>query len=212
MSSLSGSGSNSSGNGTNNSGTRVGEQTEKRRADYLTDAKGAAIGGNYTVDGASGKPDFAKFMGIKPATADELSGTVKTDARRAMELAMAKEVQELGVKSAKSGNAARNQFVAGGQFSNQPGHDKHVITDMRDAINESLDKNSLGSKVLQMGSGTEQYFARVENMQKASHNDNVKYLEMQYKFQEISKQDSTISNLMKTRHDAVSRTIRGGQG
>lgn len=208
MSSLSGSGS---GSGSNNSGARVGENNAKQRQDYLTDAKGAAIGGNYTVDGAGGKPDFSKFMGIKPPTADELNGTVKTDGRRALELAMSKEIQELGMKSAKSGNAARNQFVAGGQFSNQPGHDKHVIADMRDAINQSVDKGSMESKI-QMGSGTEQYFARVENMQKASHNDNVKYLEMQYKFQEISKQDSTISNLMKTRHDAVSRTIRGGQG
>jgi hypothetical protein len=128
-----------------------------------------------------------------------------------MELAMQKEIQEIGLGAAKNGNAYRNQFVAGGQYANMPGHEKHAIADIRDAISQSADKNSMEARGLQMGSGTEQYFAKVENMQKQSHNDNVKYLEMQYKFQEISKQDSTISNLMKTRHDAVSRTIRGGQ-
>jgi hypothetical protein len=204
MSSLSGSGS---GSNSGSSQARVGEKSSAQRADYLTNQKGDAIGSNYVVP----KGDFANFMGYRPPTADEANGTVKTDSRRAMELSMQKELQEIGLGAAKNGNAYRNQYVAGEQYANQLGHERDAIKDMRDAIAQSADKNSMESRSLQMGSGTAQYFAKVENMQKQSHNDNVRYLEMQYKFQEISKQDSTISNLMKVRHDAVSRTIRGGQ-
>jgi hypothetical protein len=204
MSSLSGSGSGAAGGG---SGARVGEKTSSDRSDFIRNKVGDAVGSNYVVP----KGDFAHFMGYRPPTADEANGTVKTDSKRAMELAMQKDLQDIGLGAAKNGNAYRNHFVAGGQYANQPGHEKQAIADMRDAIAQGSDKGTSGTKALQMGSGTEQYFARAEGMQQKSHNLNVQYLEMQYKYQEISKQESTISNLMKTRHDAVSRTIRGGQ-
>lgn len=208
MSSLSGSGSGSGVGSNNNSNAKVGEKAAAQRSDFITNKAGDAVGNNWVVP----KSDFSHFMGSQAADAVAGNGQVKTDSRRVLELALQKEMQEIGMGAAKNGNAYRNQFVAGEQFANQPGRERDMIKDMRDAIGQSSEKGSMESKSLQMGSATQQYFEKVESLQKQSHNDNVRYLEMQYKFQEISKQDSTISNLMKTRHDAISRTIRQGQG
>lgn len=208
---------NPSNNGSSSPGSsaRIAEETAKRRESYITNAKGDAVGNNYTVP----KSDFAHFLGYKPASADELTGKAPVTGHRVIEVALQKDFQNIGEGAAANGNSYRNMFVSQGKFDNQPGRAKDAIKDGIDAIRQGPDKASTAaaekaSRAPQTGvlaSGMEQYLSKMDQQREKTHNDNVRYLEMQYKFQEISKQESTISNLMKTRHDAVSRVIRGGQ-
>lgn len=207
----SGPGSNPSG-----SGARIAEETAKKRESYITNKKGDAVGNNWTVP----KADFSTFLGYKPASQGELAGKAPVTGHRVLEVALQREFQTLGEGAAARGNSYRNMFVAQGKFQNQPGREKDAIKDGIDSIRQGPDKGStshdkatggLGEHKGVLASGMEQYLSAMDKSQAKTHNDNVRYLEMQYKFQEISKQDSTISNLMKTRHDAVSRVIRGGQ-
>lgn len=195
--------------GSNSSGAKVGEKTAQQRSSYITGKDGDAIGHNWTIP----KADFAKFLGYKPATPDELSGKAQVSGHRVLEIAMQKEMQEIGEGAAKDGPAFRNMYVASSKFANTPGRDADAIKETVDAIRQGPEKNSTESLNLHMGSAaTEQYFSQVQKMQTQTHNDNVRYLELQYKLQEMSKQTGAISNLMKTRHDSVSRVIRGGSG
>jgi len=198
------------------SGARIAEETAKKRESYITNKKGDAVGNNYTVE----KGDFSKFLGYQPASQAELSGKQPVAGHRVLEVALQREFQTIGQGAADNGNSYRNMFVAQGKFSNQPGREKDAIKDGIDSIRQGPDRGStahdkntggLGESKGKLASGMEQYLKAMDKSQEKTHNDNVRYLEMQYKFQEISKQDSTISNLMKTRHDAVSRVIRGGQ-
>lgn len=210
---------------------QVADQTAKERTAYITNKQGDAVGNNFVVP----KADFGSFLGYKPPTPGELSGKEPITGRRVMEVALQKSFGEVGMGAAERGNTYRNMYVANGRFQNEPGREKEMIKDGLDSIRAGADMNSTrsamradsGSTSLQVGgqgqaqtkaaapsmlSGAQkQYFTKLEASNAKSHNDNVRYLEMQYKFQEISKQDGVISNLMKTRHDAVSRTIRGGQ-
>lgn len=196
------------------SGAQVAEKTAQARTSYIKNKEGDAVGNNYTVP----KADFAAFLGYKPPTPDELSGKAPVTGHRAIEVAIQKSMGELGEGAAERGNTYRNMYVANGRYQNEPGREKEMIKDGLDSIQSGAEMNSTQKKMSAPKSGesmlsdsAKQYFTRMESSQAKSHNDNVRYLEMQYKFQEISKQDGVISNLMKTRHDAVSRTIRGGQ-
>jgi len=207
--------SSGSGSGSKFSGSdaRVAEKTAEARTSYIKTKQGDLIGNNYTIP----KADFSAFLGYKPASQAELTGKEPVTGRRALEVALQKSFQELGPGAAERGNTYRNMYVANGRFQNEPGREKDMIKDGLDSIKAGPDAGSTQGKSApragetMLSDSAKQYFARMEESQAKSHNDNVRYLEMQYKFQEISKQDGVISNLMKTRHDAVSRTIRGGQ-
>jgi hypothetical protein len=206
----------SSGSGSSGSAANVAEKTQAQRSSFLIDKSGDAVGNNWSVP----KADFSKFLGYKPPTPEEQSGKSQVSGQRVMELALQKEMQDIGLGAAKNGNAYRNMYVSQGKFANEPGREVDMIKDGLDAVRRGPEKNTMESTNLRLGqAGAGQYADRMAaiqdqaaKIQQASHNDNVKLLEMQYKFQEMSKQQGTISNLMKTRHDSISRTIRGGQG
>lgn len=189
----------------------VGEQTRALRESYIRAPNGDYVGNNYVVP----KGDFSKHLGYKEATPQELSGEKPLSGSRIIEIALQKEMQDLGERAAKNGNSYRNIHISWGRFGNEPGRERDMLRDARDAIAAGPDKNSIEDKVGRMipsSGGTAPYFQKLQDMQTSSRNDNIRYMEMQYKFMEMSKQEGTISNLMKTRHDAVSRGIRGGQG
>jgi hypothetical protein len=219
----------SSGPKFSSSEAHVADQTAKERTSYIKNKEGDAVGNNYIAP----KGDFSTFLGYKPPTPGELSGKTPVAGHRVLEVALQKTFNEIGEGAAERGNTYRNMYVANGRFANEPGREKEMIKDGFDSIRAGAEYNSTqrpsttgasasgtmpsagappgGAMKLGAGSAMKQYLNKVEASQNKSHNDNVRYLEMQYKFQEISKQDGVISNLMKTRHDAVSRTIRGGQ-
>lgn len=188
----------------------VGEQTRALRESYIRAPNGDYVGNNYVVP----KGDFSKHLGYDKPSQAELSGEKPLSGSRIIELALQKEMQDLGERAAKNGNSYRNIHISWGRFGGEPGRERDMLKDARDAIQAGPEKNTLEDKVGRMGlsNGTAPYFQKLQDMQTSSRNDNIRYMEMQYKFMEMSKQEGTISNLMKTRHDAVSRSIRGGQG
>ena len=208
MAGLSG-GSGSSSRSSFESRDSVAEQTRATRESYIKAPNGDLIGNNYTVP----KGDFGAFLGYKNPTPQEMTGDKPMTGARIIEIALQKEMKEIGMGAAKNGNTYRNSGISWGRYQNEPGREKDMIKDAMDAMKQGQDKNSIEDKVGRMTAGSvTPYFEQLQKFQDGSRNDNIKYLEMQYKFQEISKQEGTISNLMKTRHDCVSRTIRGGQG
>lgn len=186
----------------------IGSQTKAKRESYIRKANGDLVGNDYVV----GKGDFAHFMGYKPPTAEEAAGKAQMSSSRTIEVALQKEMTDLGMGAAKHGNSYRNIAISWGRFANDPGREKDMIKDGIDAIRQGPDKNSMESRGLKATSGGAAYLEKAHSLQKESHNDNVKLLEMQYKFLEISKNQGVISNLMKVRHDSVTRSIRGQQG
>ena len=233
--------SSNNGNNGGPSGARVGEQTAQMREAYIKNKDGDAVGNNWKVDKADFgaflgyKPGTASEMAGK----EPLSGSrvielmlqkdfqkvgdgaathgneyrnmfVSQDAfadkqgrisdqmkdgldavRQSLHKNSAAAAEKTGMATQATGTQAASGQTAPGQAANGQAAVKQAP--------------KLG------GSAMDQYMARVETSQKQTRNDNMRMLEVQYKMQEISKQDSTISNLMKTRHDAVSRVIRGGQ-
>lgn len=199
----------------------VAEQTRAAREPSIRGANGDIIGNNYVVP----KGDFGTFLGYKMPTPQEAAGEKPVSGSRVIELALQKQMQEVGMGAVKNGDAYSNIAISWGRFGNEPGRTKDMLKDAIDAIGQGADHavnpavlaNQTGNaapeqKLGQPTNAVKPYFDQLNKFQNDSRNDNIKYLEMQYKFQEMSKQESTISNLMKTRHDAVTRTIRGGQG
>lgn len=208
MSGLSG-GSSSNSRSSFESRDSVGQQTRALRESYIKAPNGDLIGNNYVVP----KGDFGAFLGYDKPTMQEASGGKPLTGNRIIEIALQQEMKEIGMGATKNGNNYRNSGIAWGRYQNEPGREKDMLRDALDAMKQGQDKNTIEDKVGRMTAGSvTPYFEQLQKFQDGSRNDNIKYLEMQYKFQEISKQEGTISNLMKTRHDCVSRSIRGGQG
>lgn len=188
----------------------IGEKTAEQRTDYLTNKQGDAVGMNYTVP----KGDFAHLLGFKPPTAQELAGKEPVTGRRAIEVSLQNDFRAVGLGAARNGGAYRNQFVALGAFDNKPGREKDMLKDGLDSIKASMQPNATeGGKKQSLGEMAHatpyQVLLKQEQMAKSSHNENLKMMEMQYKMQALSKEEGTLSNLMKVRHDAISRVIRG---
>ena len=216
MSVSSGSGSSSAASSSPSSQAReqVSQQTRQGREVGIKDAKGDLVGNNYVIP----KGDFAHFLGFKPPTKGELDGTTKISAQRTIEVALQKEVGALGEGAAKNGNQYRNVAISWGRFAGEPGREGDMVKSAFDAVRQGPEKNSFEPAAgrsqttapTQLGSAA--LLDKTAALQKQSHNDNVRLLEMQYRFLEAGKNDSVISNLMKVRNDAVTRSIRGGQG
>jgi hypothetical protein len=220
-----------------NTSNQVGSETLSRVDPYWVDKKnGQAVGVNYTVP----NKDFSYFLGYAPPSAAELNGKSNLSGSRIIELSLQKRMQEIGEGATLRGTAYSNTSIAGSEHHNSPGKERSMINDTLDAWKEGPEKTnstysflkSLG-KAKNLGDATAvaessevrreaaspgmspsmtQYFKALSAYQHQSKDDNIHYLEMQYKFQEMSKHDDTLSNLMKTRHDAITRIIRGSQG
>jgi hypothetical protein len=124
------------------------------------------------------KGDFSRFLGFKPETEQEKKGTF--EGWRAVELAIQKDMSKLGQAAMKNGTAYRNMYVANGIFDNQPGRERDGLASGLDTVRASLE----------VGAET-----------------NMRYLEMQYRFQLAGINFGTISNLMKTRNDTIKKVV-----
>ena len=196
---------------------QVGQQTRQGREVGIKDAKGDLVGNNYVIP----KGDFAHFLGYKPPTKGELDGSVQLSSRRVIEVALQKEVGALGEGAARNGNQYRNVAISWGRFAGEPGREGDMVKSAFDAVRQGPEKNSFEPGAARSAAAAPQPATTISSatllektaaLQKESHNDNVRLLEMQYRFLEAGKNDSVISNLMKVRNDAVTRSIRGGQG
>ena len=126
------------------------------------------------------KGDFAAFLGWKPETEAEKSGKKPVSGSRAIEIAIRKQIDTLGKQATRNGELYRNMYISHGRFENEPGRERDLVESGLDSIKESVE---LG------------------------HAMGIRYLEMQYKFQLAFKNFGTISNLMKTRHESVKKSI-----
>lgn len=213
----------SNGGNTNNgasSQARIGEQTARLRESYITNKKGDAVGNNYVIP----KNDFSAVLGMSQSKSGELSVKEATSGVNVLNDALGKRFQQIGQKAADMGNEGRNMFIAQDSMKNKDGRTGDAIKEGLDSVHQALhpsaaaqgsDKETSVSAIKQGqpalgGSAMDQYFAKMEKSQAQTRNENDRMLAIQMKLQNMSKQDSTISNLMKTRHDAVSRVIRGG--
>src|SRR4051794_12248944 len=89
-----------SSSGSNGSAASVAEKTQAQRSSFLIDKNGDAVGNNWSVP----KADFGKFLGYKAPTPDEQTGKAPVSGQRVMELALQKEMQDIGLGAAKNGN------------------------------------------------------------------------------------------------------------
>lgn len=178
-------------------------RVKQEREYYLRNKDGDKVGGNFTIP----KGDFSHFLGYKPATKAEKSGDEQPSGSRVIELALQKEMNSLGEGAAKHGMEFRNWYAAWGGYENQPGREKDLIKSGIDAFNNSMEKDSDLNLTKSSTMGNSNYFEQLEKYQKSSSETNVRYLEMQYKFDQASKSHGMISNLMKVRHEAISRAI-----
>ncbi len=149
---------------------------KKERSIGLRERDGTIRGGNFSIP----QGDFSRFLGWKTPTAEEKSGRKKMSGARTLEVALQKQMNELGKGAMQRGMAYRNMYISWGRFSNEPGRQKDLIKSGLDAVNESVE---LG------------------------HAMGIRYLEMQYKFQLASKNFGSISNLMKARHESIKKAI-----
>lgn len=179
---------------------------EKKDREWVYRTKdGTLIGGNYAIPNG----DFAAFLGYAPPTAEELSGKTPVSGSRVIELALRNEMQVVGERSTQTGQQARNQYIAWGAYTNSPGREADVVRDLEDASTEAQVKSESTIKPGSVGfASSEQYMKMLEEYHQRSKRDNMRYLEMQYKFHYSSKSYGTISNMMKVRHDATVRAIR----
>ncbi|MEO1174109.1 MAG: hypothetical protein AAFX94_18985 [Myxococcota bacterium] len=148
----------------------------KKRTVHLRGKSGNLYGANYTIP----KGDFARFLGWKPETESEASGQQKAQGWRALQIAIQKEMNQVGESAMQRGSTYRNLFIAPARYSQKPGRGEDMIADGVNAMEQSVEKG---------------------------HNLNMRYLELQYKFQLAGKNFGTVSNLMKVRHESVKKAM-----
>ena len=196
----------------------VADQTRALQKSYITRKNGDAVGNNFMLPGG----DFAHFLGYKPATMGEKANKEQVTGARVIELSLRDAMQKVGGDAAKHGNEFRNMYISWGRFNNEPGREKDMIKDALDANPARVGtpkfegKPTVSDTIGQASNANAPYaermldnFAKMEKIQQKSRNQQYELMLVQYRFQEMSKQEGTLSNLMKVRHDAISRTIQG---
>ena len=170
---------------------------------YKNEAGDLVSGNSETPNG-----DFSRFLGFKPPTAEELAGKGSPSSQRVIELALQRAFNEVGGGAMKTGMLARNQYISHGPYENMPGRAQDMVKDGLDSVKEAQQ----GSEPLRPGafgaSGAGEYMKIMQEYHVKSSDDNMRYLEMQYKFLYASKSHGTISTLMKVRHEATRSAIR----
>lgn len=147
-----------------------------KRTVHLKGKSGNLYGGNYTIP----KGDFARFLGWKPETQAEKSGEQKPQGWRTLQVAIQREMNEVGESAMQRGAAYRNLYIAWGRHTKQPGRESDFVNEGVNAMQQSVEQG---------------------------HNLNMRYLEMQYKFHLAGKNFGTVSNLMKVRHESVKKAM-----
>lgn len=166
---------------------------------------GDLIGGNYVIP----RGDFAAFLGYAPPTKAESSGNRPVSGSRVIELALQREFETIGRRSTVSGQSHRNQVISWRGLTSEPGRERDMLRVFEDAVSEGWEKRT--DKLAPAGLGeisSARYMTMLEEYHRRSRQDNMRYLEMQYKIRFSTLSHSTVSNLMKVRHDATVRAIR----
>ena len=180
------------------------EHNRSERDFFLKNKSGDVITGDSKIP----KGDFAHFLGGKERGEGGLAdGGGHPPGHRVLEAMLERGFDKVGTGAVEVGSLARNVGVSHGMYENQVGRSRDLVKDGLDASKE-MD----GSELLQPGSlgssSSSQYMKMMQTYQERSSETNMRYLEIQYKFLNASKSHSTISNLMKVRHEATRTAIR----
>jgi hypothetical protein len=174
--------------------------TEKREKTYRAPNGDIILSGNARIP----KGDFAHFMGIKPASAQEKKGEAHVAPKRVVELALRKEISELGANAMKNAAAYRNIFVSDDHLKNLPGREKDMIQENFDSLQKGMEKHDAEIKGKLGDSMSVQYMHKFAEQ---SRKDNYRYLEAQYRSDWASKSVTMISTMMKTRHESIKKSF-----
>lgn len=174
---------------------------EKREYTYKAKNGSTIVGGYAEIP----KGNFAHFMGFKPPSKEELSGKADVQGNRVIELALQRQMQELGEGMTKNASSFRNNFISDGHLVNRPGREMAMFSETNNAIGKGIDFESTPITPGMLGaSANPQYM--VEFVEK-SRKDSYRYLEAQYRSDWASKSTGMISTMMKARHDAIRKSI-----
>ena len=160
------------------------------------------------ITGSSGgkipKGDFGHFLGWKGASKEELSGEKKPSAGRVIELALRKEINDLGKRAMQ--NPSHAYFGAGdSRLANLPGREKDVIKENLYHLQTGLEKQEGSLQPGNLGAAmTPQYMFKFAEQ---SRRDNYRYLEAQYRADWASKSTTMISTMMKARHESIRKSF-----
>ncbi len=185
---------------------RAEEQRSKR--DYTFKNKSGDLVGNAFV---VPKGDFARFLRYAPPTPAEKDGSAKMSGYRVLELALQDEMKVLGEGAAARAADYVNIYVAGEGYDDKPGSEKARMYGGLDGINNIFDRDVKWdySAMGQIGHmGNTHYMQMMTQLTERIRDANTRHLEMQYKFDQIHRSQSTVSTLMKARHDSIVRAIR----
>ena len=168
--------------------------------------QGGAKGGK----GAGGERElsFEQLLGASETTATPakaLSGG------QVLEGVLAKQLRDIE-KSSSKGDYSKDANAALAKLNKQAGAEgggTKQNSDSKGAAGDAAGKADAG-QVSRPGSiSAEHYLDMVRKSQEESHNKNVEYLMLQKRIGDETSQQTTLSNLMKVRNDAVKATIDG---
>jgi hypothetical protein len=185
---------------------RSDEKREKR--DYTFKNKdGDRVGNNFVVP----KGDFSRFLGYAPATAAEKNGQANVTGYRVLELALQDEMKVLGEGAAARAADYVNLYASTDPYEQRPGSERALIQAGLDGVNSIFDRDvqfnpSQMGQIGQMGNAN--YMEMMTQLTERTREANTRHLEMQYKFDQIHRSQTTVSTLMKARHDSIVRAIR----
>ena len=175
--------------------------TGKREKVFRTKSGDLTLGGNAKIPNG----DFAHFLGWKGPSPEEISGEKKPSPGRVIELALHKEITELGKSTANNAASYRNMFASDARLVNLPGREQDVIKENLDSIQNSLEKQEGVLHPGNLGAAmSPQYMFKFAEQ---SRKDNYRYLEAQYRADWASKSTSMISTMMKARHESIRKSF-----
>jgi hypothetical protein len=126
------------------------------------------------------KGDFSHFLGYKKPTQQELSGQTKLSGSRTIQVALQQEFKKVGKGAMERGNQYRNLYVSHSNVAKTKGPGQAMVKDGLHSITQATETNAAL---------------------------NMRYLEVQYKFQLANRNFSAISNVMKVRHESIKKSM-----
>jgi len=90
---------------------------------WIRNKKGDVVGSGFVMP----KGDFGHFLGWKPETDSEKSGKKQVSGARALEIAIHKQINDLGAQATRNGDLYRNMYISWGKFTNEPGREAHLL-------------------------------------------------------------------------------------
>jgi hypothetical protein len=184
------------------------EEDKKSKREYtFKNKEGHSVGNNYVLP----KGDFSRFLGYAPATPAEKNGSANVSGYRVLELALQDEMKVIGQGATEHASDYVNLYASTDPYEQRPGSEIALLKQGLDGVNNIFDKDVQfnPSQMGQIGHmGNANYMEMMTQLTERIRDANTRHLEMQYKFDQIHRSQSTVSTLMKARHDAIVRSIR----